>query len=125
MWSTSGAHSLAVSRTAGSCSIRVTSWPRLARSDARCRPTAPAPLITTRMSVIRQRLEELFQRLEGVLLHDDGREVAFLERARGDGDESLPAPVDPRHEDLAFQVDRRDGLANQVGRDRDPHQDAG
>src|SRR5262245_4458989 len=121
MWSTSGAHSLAVSSTAGSCSIRVTSWPRLARSDARWRPTAPAPLMTTRISVLRGRLEDLLQHVERVPLHDHGGVVALLERARADRDESFPAAVDPGHQDLAFDVDGRDWLPDQVLRNLDPH----
>src|SRR3990170_4391648 len=119
--STSGAHSRAVSRTSGFCSMSVIVRPRLARSDARCRPTAPAPLITTRTSVVPRRRQELVEQLQGVLLDDDRGEVALLERAGGDRDEPSAPAVHAGHEDLAFDVERGDLLAHQMLRNLDPH----
>src|SRR6185503_3996248 len=85
------------------------------------RPTAPAPLITTRISVVPGRLQELLEELERVLLDHDGRVVALLEGARRDGDEPLAAPVDAGDEDLGFHVERGDRLADEVRRDLDAH----
>src|SRR5436190_639420 len=119
--STPGAHPSALRTVAGSCSISVTSWPRCPRSAARWRPTAPAPVITTRMSVLRGRREQLVEDVEPVLLEDQLHDVSLLKGARRNRDEARPHPVDARDEHLSVLVQLAHRLPDQVVGNRHAH----
>src|SRR5205085_857890 len=119
---TPGAVATAFSVTDRLWSMSQILWPRSARSMARWRPTAPAPAITTRMaSLRRQRRQQVVEGVERVSVHDHVGHVSLLERARRVGDESLPSPVHSHHEHLALRREAGDGLAQQMGRNLDPH----
>src|SRR5207244_2832463 len=98
------------SATSRLCSISVTSWPRSLRSDARCRPTLPAPEMTTfiraplprtRSHVLCHRLEERVETSLRVRRHHEVRHVALLKGTSGERDETASAALDADHGHLA------------------------
>src|SRR3990172_9467470 len=111
---TFGETSRAFARIAGSCSISVTSWARSARSAARCRPTAPAPVMTTRIGLLLARwAQELVQLVESIAVDQQLRHVVLLEGATRDGDEAGAHPIDAPDQHLAGELEGAHRLAHE------------